>query len=471
MRRADLPLLLTAALVSGLAAGGGAVVAPAPAAAQGDVRKEARLLYVDGKFREAEDLLKAAGPDVAGDPELRAQLADAALKHLRNKAGEERRAGLDAARTCWGVVAKALPTDAAALTGALATARELAALDVAAKRADAAQAQLDWALGLVGATPVESLPPDAAISLAEVYAARAATRRKPDLAEKAWSDYDRAAAAFETTAARHANPADCLARAARARLDAARFLHDTIPLDTETRDEQAIAAALGLATRACETKGAADPVFGLHLQTLAIAHAWKVPGISRKVFLQPLVPPYQGLKLEIPRGGLWKTAPKTAEWDVILERKFEDDTSAVQVMITAREPKSLVGGRQWAQIDAAAQVRYESRKGQFTDGTTVDTPPARLGGKKGDVSYFEVGGMLPELKRPQRLVEFVWPSTDPKDDVVWNLRVVDWRRPSSIDDPDVAAVVASAIGAGLWPPGQEPAAEPDPKRKPPKKGK
>jgi hypothetical protein len=453
-RTAAAALLVVAALGAGSAS-----------LAQADAKKEALLLYLDGKFDAAETLLSGAGPEVAGDPALRAQLADAAARSAKSKQGEDRRAALVAIRRCWGAVVAAKPDDAAGLAGALSAARDLAALDIAAKKPKDAKTQVDFAIGIGEKAPAAALDAVATFALAECYAIRGVANRSPDTVDAVLADYDRAAQRYESAVGKHPNEAECLSRAARARFDAARFIHDTIPIDAETRDETSLRAAIDMATKACQVKAAPESAYAFQLTALATARSWKLPGDLPKVFTQPLTPPYEGLKLEVPRGGVWKLQPKTAEWDVVFERKLEEETSAVQAFVTIRDSKSTIGGRQWAQHEEAIKTQYESRRSPFTEGTAVDTPPQRLGGKKGQVFFYEVGGMRPDLKRPQRIVEFVWPSTTLKD-VVWDLCVIDWRRPSSIDDPDIVAFVASAIGPGLWPPAAGKDEAPDPKKKP-----
>lgn len=437
------------------------------AAAQGDPRKEALLLYVEGKFEEAEALLAKAGPEVVGDAALRAQLADAALRSLRNKQGEDRRPALAAMRRCWAAVAEKQPGDPAAVGGAISAARDLAALDLAAKQPKGVRAQAEFAIGIGEKAPPEALDAAASLALSEAYVLRAAAVRSPDTVDLACADYDRAAQTAEAALAKKGNEADCLARAARAKLEAAKFVRDTIPIETETRDEAYLRSALDLATRACEAKGATEPVFATQSAAVLTAHWWKLPDAAPRIFAQPLAPPLEGLKIEVPRGGAWKVGTPTDDWDVILDRKLEDEWNVtVQAMFAARAAKATLGGKAWAQIEEAVETRYESCLASFTEGTNADTKPTRLGGKKSELWYFEVGGMRPDLKRPQRILGFVWPSTTRKE-TVWEVRVTDWRRPSSIDDPDIAAVVASAIGPGHWPPGAAPKEEPPaPKKKP-----
>ena len=229
--------------------------------------------------------------------------------------------------------------------------------------------------------------------------------------------------------------------------------------------------ALDQATKACEVKGATEPVFATQANAALTAHWWKLPGAPPRIFTQPLSQPFEGLKIEVPRGGAWQVGKPTDDWDVVLDRKLEDEFNiGVQAMISGRRAKDTLGGKAWAQVEEAALTRYGSCMSSFTEGTNADTKPMRLGGKKSEVWYFEVGGMRPDLKRPQRIIEFVWPSTTRKE-TVWDLRVSDWRRPSSIDDPDIAAVVASAIGPGLWPPAAGKEEPPEPPKKKPGGGK
>src|SRR5437016_6053968 len=86
----------------------------AAARADDDPAKEARLLIIDGKFREADSVLSQAPESVRNDPALHDALADLALKWTRGKDGEDKRNGLRCARDHYSHAIDAKPDDAVA---------------------------------------------------------------------------------------------------------------------------------------------------------------------------------------------------------------------------------------------------------------------------------------------------------------------------------------------------------------------
>lgn len=456
-------LLLTTALAA-LLAGSVSV------RAQGDPKRDARLLYLEGKFQEADALVAQAGPDVANDLEFRAQLADAAAKSIKNKKGEEQRPALEAAKRNWAVVAGAAPENGAAVAGAVLAAKALAELDLASKKTQAAAAQATWALQLGEKAAAAGLSPETKAALGEAYGLRATTSRKVDEADRISADFRKGATMLEEAAAGHPKESAWLASAAELRLKEAQFLHDAIPLETEKRDDEAIAAAAALARRACEAKGADDATFVLHIRTLCAAHDWKVPGDFGAPFMVPLAPAYEGLTLMVPKGANWKRQEKTTEWDLVLERQYDTTDSAVQIMLTAYGTKSSIGAVTWHNVEEGVKTLHDRRKGGYED-VASETPPTLLDEKKKkgpNLWHFTLAGTVNGSSRRNKMAEWVWPSTTRKD-TVWNLRIVDWRNSTSIEDPDIVAFVQSAIPPGLWPPGTAKPEDPKGKKPAPKK--
>jgi hypothetical protein len=442
MRRTLLALTATAALLAG-----GPVTR-----AEGDPRAEARMLYFDGKFAEAETLLKEAGPEVANDAALRAQLAEAAQKFLRGKSGEDRRAALEAIKRNFAAVLDAKPGDGAALGGAITAAKELVDLDLAKRKVEAAAAQASWSIQLgEKAAAAGGLTPETKAALGVAHGVRASVSKKVDQIDQNLADFQKGARLLEEAAAGHEKESAWLGEAADLRLREATFVHDAIPLETEKRDDAALAAAITLARRACEAKDAADAQHWMHLRALTLALEWKLPGDHGRPFVKPLTPPVQGLELMVPKGVAWTREP--GEWDLAMKRQYEGEVNGVQILLEARDAKSALGGRQWAQIAEVVPILFENRQGGFGEIQSEQKPVALGGDKKGKgaVWHFQIAGTVKDSTRTQRLAEWVWVSTTRKD-AVWDLKVLDRRKPSSVEDPDLVAFVTSAIGPGLWPP-------------------
>jgi hypothetical protein len=454
-----------------------ALLTAAPSAelrAQGDPRRDARLLYVEGKFREADQLVDQAGPEVANDLAFRAQLADAATKFLKSKQGQERREGLEAAKRNWAVVANAEPANGAAVAGAVLAAKEIAELDLAKKNGEAARSQASWALALGEKAAAAGLTPETKAALAEAYGLRASTTRKVEQADQISSDYRKGAQMLEEASAGHAKASEWLAAAADLRFREAFFVHDSIPLETEKRDDEAIVAAAQLARRACEVQGAAEASYVLHIKALCAAHDWKVAADLGAPFMEPLKPAVDGLALQVPKGANWKRSGSdkdaaTRDWELMLERSYDPNDSAVQIMLIGRPQGEAIGARTWADVEEGVATLYDKRKNGYSD-VASESAPVLLGEKKkgGQVWFFQVAGTVAGSSRRNKSAEWVWPSATRKS-TVWDLRVVDWRRTTSIEDPDIVAFVQSAIPPGLWPPGTAKPPEEPKGKKPPKK--
>lgn len=455
------PGLAAAALLLALAA-----ATPPRADAQDDPRKEARLLYVEGKYQEAEEFLAKAAPELLKDVDLRTQLAAAAAKSIEKKQGEERRKGLEAQAKCYGVIVEAKPEDGAALAKAIGAARELAGLDMASRKLDAAKMRADWAIKLAEKSGAEGAAADTQVALGQAYGLRAFVSRKPDKVDACVADWRKGAEMIEAAAPGSPHESEWLQDAARMRFEEAKFVHDTIPVDTEVRDEEALRAAVDLAKKAVDAKGATDATHWFLLKVLLEAHAWKLPGTLPKPEMVKQKDAWEGIALATPRGGNWKRLEATADWPVIFERTYDLDPAdnvrpdTVQLMMTAFNANTSIGTGNYKDLKAAAPLLFERQRMRYEESQN-EKPPQPFGDAKRGVDgwWMETGGMIASLKRAQRNLDILWMAKS-KGEKVFHLRITDWRRPSGVHEPDIAAFIAICVGDGLWPPGQaKPAAE------------
>ena len=445
-----------------------------------DPRAEARLLAIEGKFREADSLVLRSSPEVQNDPVLRLALGDAALKFANTKTGEEKRDPLFSARQHYAKVVSVTPADAKGAIGVLVTAQELAELDVAGRKFDDAKAETKVAIDsgeqalAAGVTTAEFKT-----ILGRMYGVRASlakTMKDVDLLD---SDTTKGAALLADAAAQDREHAGkLLSEASQMRLRAANLIHEGIPVETEKRDDDALAAAIDLATRACNLPAASESDFVTHLNALRLAHSWGMK-LTQVPFMTPLGPPLTGLKLELPRSGGW-TRGKSPDWDLLLERNLGDpkNDGTVQIMIKEWQASDMSLGKPWSQLGEIAPRRFDKYKEDQSElGSVVE--PAQIGTGKNapEVWHYEVGGKL-KSGRAERVAEWLW-FGDKKKSFAWQMKVIDWRPVPDVEDPDIVAFVASAIGPGIWPPGSAPKGKDDPKNPkkppapppPPKKGK
>jgi hypothetical protein len=457
LRRALLALALPALVAA--AAG----VASSPTFAQDDPRKEARLLYLEGKFREAESILDKAGADVTSDKELRAQLAEIAKKALAKKTGEERRAGLEALVRCYTKITEA--GDPQGLEGAATAGRELADLDLAARKPEDALSRAKAILALAEKADLTKAGPEGKVAVGEAYAIRARATKKPDRVDAVVADFQAGAKLLLEAAAGHEKEGIWTARAASIRAEEATFVHDTIPLPAERRDEDALLAAIQLAQKACAMKGAVDATYDTHLLLLRKATEWEMKEVTSIPPMKPLMPAVEGLAVQIPQGSFWKRVGSN-DWTLHLERRFEGETNSVQLLVKFWGANEAYGGRKWSQVEEVTALRFEAAHGDYAE-VASEQKPQRVGtSKKGPGTWmFQIGGMIAG-NRPQKRVEWYVPAKDG----TWQVKLIDWRRPSSVDDPDLRAIVASIVGA------TEPAddgkdAKDDKSKKPPTKKK
>ena len=458
-------LALAAALAAWLIA--------APVHAEGDPATEARLLAIEGKFREADSLIAHCAPAVQDDPVLRLTLADMALKFARTKTGEEKREPLFSARQHFARVVEVKPAEAKAAAGLLETAQGLAQLDVDGRKPDDAKAQAKFALDLAEKAVAAGVSsPEFKVMLGRMYGFRAGFVKTMKDVDALVADSTKSGVLLaEAAAADKENAGKFLSEASAVRLSAANLIHEGIPVATETRDDEALAAAIDYATQACNQTGASENAFATHLAALRLAHSWGMK-LAQRPFMTPLGPPIQGLKLELPRSGGW-TRGKSPEWDLLLERNLKDSTNdgTVQIMLKEWQVTETSLGKTWDQLAAIAPRRFDKYKEDQAELGSV-VAPVQLGGGKNslDLWHYEVGGKQ-KSGRIQRIAEWIW-FGDRKKEFVWQLKVIDWRPVPDIEDPDIVAFVTSAIGPGLWPPGAvAPKGKDDGKdpKKPPKK--
>ncbi|MCG3134737.1 MAG: hypothetical protein HMLKMBBP_02097 [Planctomycetes bacterium] len=456
------------------AAAGSGAFAP-QAAAQDDPRKEARLLYLEGKFAEAEEFLAKADPALLKDVDLRLQLAAAAAKSIEKKKGEDRRKGLEAQMKCLGIVVEARPQDGAALANAIAAARDLAGMEMASRKNDAAKARADWAIKLAEKSGAEGMSADTQVALGQAYGLRAFVSRKPDKVDACVADWRKGAEMIAAAAPGSPHEAAWLQDAARMRFEEAVYVHNAIPIDQEVRDEEALRAALALAHQATGVKGATDEAHWFFLRVLLEAHAWNLPGPHPKPEMVRAKDAYEGIAIATPRGGNWKRLDATPEWGVIYERTYDLDPTddvrpdTVQVMLTSFGANTAIGTGTYKDLKAAAGILFEKRRSTYEESMAEKQPQPFGDAKKGlDGWWMESGGRVLSLNRTQRNLDILWTSKS-KGDKVFQIRVIDWRKPSSVHEPDIAAFIALCVGEGNWPPGQKPAEEPKGPVKPPKK--
>ncbi len=441
-----------------------------PAGADEDPGVEARLLVIEGKFREADGVIERAPPEVQNDPALRLALGESTLKFANTRTGEEKREALFSARQHFAKVIQVKPAEGKAAAGVLDTAKQLAQLDMESKKSDDARAQSKFALDhaeMALAAGVSS--PEFKIALGRMYGFRASFVKSMKDVDQLVSDSTKAAALLADAATAGGELAGkILSEASAIQARAANLIHEGIPKDDEKRDDEALSASIELATKACNLPAATEADFTTHLDALRLAHSWGMK-LAQKPFMTPLGPPIQGLKLELPRSGGW-VRTKPPDWDLSLERNLHDpkNDGTVQIMLKEWAVSELSLGKSWSDLPAVAPRRFEKYKEDQSElGSVVE--PVQLGGGKNSLElwHYEVGGRT-KAGRIQRIAEWIW-FGDRKKEFVWQLKVIDWRPVPDIEDPDIVAFVTSAIGEGLWPPGAIPAKGKDDGKKDPKK--
>lgn len=443
------------------------------AAAQDDVATEARLLAVEGKFREADALVENAAPEVCNDVGLRLALAETAMRAAQSRKGDDRRDPLVSARRHFAKVVELQPAEVKAAVGVLDASKALTELHIEMKRPDDARIEAKAAIeagekALAGGVAA----PEFKASLGRMYAFRASFTKSMKDVDMLVADSTKAGSLLaDAAAAGREDAARLYSEASAARLNVANLVHEGIPRDEEKRDDAALSDAIDLATKACNAKGAEERDFATHLEALRLAHVWGLK-LEHKPFMSPLGPPLEGLTLMLPRSGGWNRT-KAADWDLVLERNLHDpkNDGTVQIMFRRWMDNDMTLGKPWGQIDEIAPRRFDKYKEDMTNlGTLVE--PVKLSGRGKNapvIWHYQVTGQTKQ-GRTQRIAEWIW-HADKEKSSTWQMKILDWRPVPDVEDPDLVAFVASAIGEGLWPPGSAPPAK-DPKgKKPPTKKK
>ncbi len=439
--------------------------------AQDDPRLEARLLVMDGKFGEAEDLIAESPEDVRHDVKLMNELGSLALRWTMTEEGVARRPGLEAAKVLFGRAMTLKSSDVKAAEGALEAAITLSKLELEAAREGKAAELVAWAIAS-GEMALEDGATSAVILdyLGKAVATRASNYRKVDDVKKLAADYKRAGELFAEAAA--ATPEDAhfyFSAAASARLAEAKFIHDRIPVERETRDDKALQAAAKYAAQACDLKNAKDEAYFTHLSILRLAVEWETDGDFGEPYMKPLTPPLQGLEVLVPKSQGWKRT-RDKEWDLILTRHFAfaDEHNICQIKVKAWEWSENKFGQSWQMIETICQRYYESASEDYVElkrnVATLDIAelkpkkgakkpkkkPKKKKKKKGkkkdpEVWHFRVAGQRRAADgRLQQRSEFLFHH--PEEQVTYHIRVLDWDMPWGLDDPDVSKVIESMCG-------------------------
>lgn len=470
---------LTRFAVAGLAACFLALsIGPARAA---DVAREARLLTLDGKFTEANALVDTAPDKVKNDPVLRKTLADLAKKYLKRKLGEEKRGGLESIKLNLHAAYRLTGDDVVAATGAMKAAAELAALDMEARKPNAARGQASWAVKL----GEEVLgggqdTPEVKAELAQAHRTFAEVAHKIQDQKAIIVSYDRGSTLMLEAAEGREDAAVWISEAARLLLLKSKFIRQVIPLETEKRDDEAADQAAKLALKACESPGAKGKQYSMHLVAIRNAREFGLTGEYGQPFMKKLEPGVEGLDIQIPLADAWNQQ-KVEDWDLRIERRFEDEDKILQIQINRWPHSGRKYGIAWADLRNLMKVRAEQEPkrvlkevtggialhilGQKPEALEVDEddgkkkkkkrkPKKRRKPKKGkkdapEVYHYQTIGKVEGRNMPMRLCEWFW-SGGSKEGVTYQLRITDWGRPWGLEDPDMESFLQSMFGE-QWP--------------------
>jgi hypothetical protein len=460
--RRPLLLALAAALAAAAASGAGA---------QDDPAKEARLYAVEGKFREADGVIEHAPPEVQNDVALRLALADMAMKAAATREGDAKRDPLTSARRHFAKVVELKPDNEKAAAGVLEAARALAEVHMAAKRDDEARGEAKAAIESgEKALAAGMAAPAFKTMLGRMYAFRASFMKSMKDVDQLVSDTNNGATLLAQAADAGGEEAGkLLSEASALRLRTANLIHEGIPREDEKRDDDALAAAIDLAAKACNLAGARESDFATHLEALRLAHSWGMKSAPAP-FMTVLAPAIKGLKLMIPRAPGWSRG-KSAEWDLLFDRNLHDSRNdgTVQIMLKEHDASEMNLGKPWSQISELAPRRFEKYTTEDLKECVSKLEPVQLPGAKGtpELWHYEASGANAG-GRKVKIAEWLWYG-DAKKEFTWQLKVLDWRPVPDVEDPDIVAFVASAIGEGRWPPGAAGKDQPKDPKKPPKK--
>jgi hypothetical protein len=458
------PLLLALAAALGAAAATGA-------GAQDDPAKEARLYAVEGKFREADGVIEHAPPEVQNDVALRLALADMAMKAAATREGDAKRDPLTSARRHFAKVVELKPSDEKAAAGVLEAARALAEVHMAAKRDDDARGESKEAIESGEKALAAGMASPAFKSmLGRMYAFRASFLKSMKDVDQLVSDTTNGATLLAQAAEAGGDDAGKLfSEASALRLRTASLVHEGIPREDEKRDDDSLSAAIDLAAKACGLASARETDFGTHLEALRLAHAWGLKSAPAP-FMTVLAPPIKGIKLMIPRAPGW-TRGKSTEWDLVFDRNLHDSKNdgTVQIMLKEHDASEMSLGKPWSQLSEIAPRRFEKYSSEDLKECASKAEPVQLPGGKTAVELWHYGAAGKNASgRMVKISEWIWYG-DAKKEFTWQLKILDWRPVPDVEEPDIVAFVASAIGEGRWPPGSAPKEEPKGPKKPPKK--
>lgn len=449
MRRTLLSTLAVAGLLGGLA--GALPVTPAPtAAAQEDLAKEARLLTASGKFKEADDVLKAAPEEVRNDVKLRLALGDLATKWTRRQQGQEKVPGLIAAREHFAKAVELQPDDVDAATEALDAALQLVEIQIEAKQPERAKEHADWAVK-IGESVLEggANTTDLRLAVARARDHRAKLSHKIQDFDSIVVDYSRSADLLVGCAEEAKKPAEALGAAARVYLDLALFIAEGRPIEEEKRDDEALVKAYEAAKRACEMKDADKDQYTIHLLVLRELYRAKVEGEFDKPYMQELGKRegIDGLEIHVPKADGWKRIEKSGDWDLFLERKLEGDDTAVQLMVRVYSFSESFGGKTWDRVEDTTKLRYEDQKSNDFSEVVKDVAPTQIDmGRKGpEIWHFELSGTADNRRR--WISEYTMLRSK-KDKKTYHIRIIDWRVSPDLGEPDIVAFVEQAFGMG-----------------------
>ena len=441
------------------------------AGAQDDAAKEARLLAVEGKFREADSLIERAPPEVQNDVALRLALADMGMKAAATREGDAKRDPLTSARRHFAKVVELKPDNEKAAAGVLEAARSLAEVHMAAKRDDEARGEAKEAIASgEKALAAGMATPAFKTMLGRMYAFRASFLKSMKDVDQLVSDTNNGATLLAQAAEAGGDEAGkLLSEASSLRLRTANLVHEGIPREDEKRDDEALAAAIELAAKACNLSGAREQDFATHLEALRLAHSWGLKSAPAP-FMTVLAPAIKGLKLMVPRAPGWSRG-KSAEWDLLFDRNLHDSKNdgTVQIMLKEHDASEMSLGKPWSNISELSARRFEKYTTEDLKECATKIEPAQLPGAKGTVELWHYGASGTNASgRKVKIAEWLW-FGDAKKDFTWQLKVLDWRPVPDVEDPDIVAFITPAIGEGRWPPGaaaKDPGKDP---KKPPKK--
>jgi hypothetical protein len=189
-------------------------------------------------------------------------------------------------------------------------------------------------------------------------------------------------------------------------------------------------------------------------------------------FMTILAPPIKGLKLMVPRAPGWSRG-KSTEWYLVFDRNLHDpkNDGTVQIVLKEHDASEMNLNKPWGQLNEIAPRRFEKYSTEDLKECASKVEPVQLPGGKSATELWHYGAAGKNASgRLVKIAEWIWYG-DAKKDFSWQLKIIDWRPVPDVEEPDIVAFIASAIGEGRWPPGSAPKDEPKDPKKPPKKKK